>query len=49
LIKDGLEPAEAINRIRDNRGPDALFNDNFHAWLLKEGESFFSPSSQQAA
>jgi protein-tyrosine phosphatase len=49
LIKDGLEPAEAINRIRDNRGPDALFNDNFHAWLLKEGEKFFSPSSQKAA
>ena len=49
LIKDGLRPQEAINRIRDNRGPDALFNDNFHAWLLKEGESFFSPSSQQAA
>ena len=49
LIKDGLTPQEAINRIRDGRGPDALFNENFHAWLLKEGESFFSPSSQQAA
>jgi protein-tyrosine phosphatase len=49
LIKDGLSPQAAINCIRDNRGPDALFNENFHAWLLKEGESFFSPSSQQAA
>lgn len=49
LIKDGLEPAEAINRIRDNRGPDALFNDSFHAWLISEGKSFFSPSSQKAA
>ena len=49
MIKDGLTPAEAIARIRENRGPDALFNENFHAWLLKEGESFFSPSSQQAA
>ena len=49
LIKDGLTPQEAINTIRENRGPDALFNENFHAWLLKEGESFFSPSSQQAA
>ncbi len=49
LIKDGLTPQEAINRIRDGRGPDALFNENFHAWLLKEGESFFSSSSQQAA
>jgi protein-tyrosine phosphatase len=49
LIKDGLSPQEAINRIRENRGPDALFNENFHFWLLNEGESFFSPSSQQAA
>jgi protein-tyrosine phosphatase len=49
LIKDGSTPQEAINCIRDSRGPDALFNENFHAWLLKEGESFFSPSSQQAA
>jgi protein-tyrosine phosphatase len=49
LIKDGLTPLEAITHIRDGRGSDALFNGNFHAWLLKEGESFFSPSSQQAA
>jgi len=49
LIKDGLKPQEAINRIRDHRGPDALFNDSFHAWLISEGESFFSPSSQKAA
>ena len=49
LIKDGLTPQEAVNRIRDKRGPDALFNNNFQSWLLKEGECFFSPSSQQAA
>ena len=49
LIKDGLTPQEAINRIRENRGSDALFNADFHDWLLQEGESFFSPSSQQAA
>ena len=49
LIKDGLAPTEAIARIRENRGEDALFNRDFHNWLLKEGESFFSPSSQQAA
>jgi hypothetical protein len=49
LIKDGLTPREAISRIRDNRGPDALFNSNFHTWLMEEGDSFFSPSSQQAA
>ena len=49
LIKDGLTPTQAISRIRDNRGEDALFNRDFHNWLLTEGESFFSPSSQQAA
>ena len=49
LIKDGLKPAEAIARIRDIRGEDALFNRDFHNWLLTEGENFFSPSSQQAA
>jgi len=49
LIKDGLTPIEAINAIRENRGPDALFNENFHFWLLNEGASFLAPSSQQAA
>ena len=49
LIKDGLTPQEAINRIRENRGSDALFNADFHDWLLQEGESFFSPSSRKAA
>lgn len=49
LIKDGLTPQEAINRIRENRGADALFNADFHDWLLQEGESFFSPSSRKAA
>jgi len=49
LIKDGKTAEEAIALIRKNRGEDALFNENFRTWLLKEGESFFSPSSQQAA
>jgi protein-tyrosine phosphatase len=49
LIKDGLTPQEAINRIRENRGSDALFNADFHNWLLQEGESFFSPSLRKAA
>jgi hypothetical protein len=49
LIKDGLTPSEAIAQIRQNRGEDALFNNNFHNWLMQEGEKFFSPSSQQAA
>ena len=49
LIKDGLTPTQAIAQIRQNRGEDALFNNNFHKWLMQEGEKFFSPSSQQAA
>ena len=49
LIKDGLTPTQAIAQIRQNRGEDALFNNNFHNWLMQEGETFFSPSSQQAA
>jgi protein-tyrosine phosphatase len=49
LIKDGLSPERAIALIRESRGEDALFNNNFHTWLMEEGESFFSPSSQQAA
>ena len=50
LIKDGLSAQEAIARIRDNRGNDALFNNNFCNWLLTEGEAFFHTSpSQQAA
>ncbi len=49
LIKDGLSPKAAIDLIRANRGEDALFNRDFHNWLMVEGENFFSPSSQQAA
>ena len=49
MIKDGLSPERAIALIRKGRGEDALFNNNFCNWLREEGESFFSPSSQQAA
>ncbi len=49
LMKDGLSAQDAIALIRENRGPDALFNTNFCNWLEAEGESFFSPSSQRAA
>jgi protein-tyrosine phosphatase len=49
LIKDGMSPERAIALIREGRGEDALFNNNFHTWLMEEGERFFSPSSQQAA
>jgi len=50
LMKDGLSAQDAIALIRENRGPDALFNNNFCNWLLNEGEAFFHTSpSQQAA
>ena len=49
LIKDGMSPERAIDLIREGRGEDALFNRDFRTWLMTEGESFFSPSSQQAA
>ena len=50
LIKDGHAPATAISMIRSGRGEDALFNYDFHNWLLSEGATFFQSSpSQQAA
>ena len=49
LIKDGYTPDEAINAIRTNRGEDALFNTSFVDWLMRDGASFFSPSSSQEA
>ena len=49
LIKDGRTAEQAISLIRESRGEDALFNNNFTNWLLSEGEAFFSPSSQRAA
>jgi protein-tyrosine phosphatase len=49
LIKDGHTPEAAINAIRTNRGEDALFNTSFVDWLMRDGASFFSPSSSQEA
>jgi protein-tyrosine phosphatase len=49
LIKDGHAPEDAINAIRTNRGQDALFNTSFVDWLMRDGASFFSPSSSQEA
>ena len=50
LIKDGFSPESAINMIRESRGEDALFNNDFCNWLLSEGSAFFNTSpSQQAA
>ena len=50
LIKDGLSPENAISVIRENRGPDALFNQHYVEWLLSEGKHFIGESpSQQAA
>jgi protein-tyrosine phosphatase len=49
LIKDGATPQEAIETIRTHRGEDALFNTSFVDWLMRDGASFFSPSSSQEA
>ena len=50
LIKDGLSPERAIALIREGRGDDALFNQNFADWLLADGLRFLGLSpSQQAA
>jgi protein-tyrosine phosphatase len=38
LIKDGLEPQEAIDLIRDRRVPEALSNRIFEHWLLNEAD-----------
>jgi protein-tyrosine phosphatase len=50
LIKDGLAPEDAINAIRTQRGPDALFNESFANWLIEDGLHFLglSPSQQVA-
>ena len=34
LMKDGLSAQEAINLIRKQRDPDALFNNHYVNWLL---------------
>jgi protein-tyrosine phosphatase len=50
LIKDGMSPERAIELIRECRGEDALFNQNFADWLLADGMRFLGLSpSQQAA
>ena len=50
LIKDGMSPERAIELIREGRGEDALFNQNFADWLLADGMRFLGLSpSQQAA
>ncbi len=50
LIKDGCTPEKAIDLIRERRGEDALFNQNFADWVLADGLRFLglSPSHQAA-
>jgi protein-tyrosine phosphatase len=50
LIKDGFAPEDAINAIRTQRGPDALFNESFANWIIEDGLHFLgmSPSQQVA-
>jgi protein-tyrosine phosphatase len=39
LIKDGMDPAAAIDLIRERRSPSALCNRSFAAWLVEQGET----------
>jgi protein-tyrosine phosphatase len=41
LIKDGYEPREAIDLIRERRVPEALSNRTFERWLLNEADLEF--------
>jgi hypothetical protein len=38
LIREGYSPAEAIDLIRQQRGPDALFNERFVSWLCNQAD-----------
>lgn len=39
LIKDGMNPAAAIDLIRERRSPSALCNRSFATWLVEQGET----------
>ena len=50
LMSTGLDAETAIKEIRKNRSEDALFNQDYVTWLMKEGAAFIAPSpSAQAA
>lgn len=50
LMSTGLDAETAIREIRTNRSEDALFNQDYVTWLMKEGAAFIAPSpSAQAA
>jgi hypothetical protein len=49
-MSTGLDAETAIKEIRKNRSEDALFNQDYVTWLMKEGAAFIAPSpSAQAA
>ena len=48
LIHSGITAEDAIKTIREKRDADALFNEEYVAFLLEHGDSFFSPSQQAA-
>ena len=41
LMRDGYSPEEAIDLIRAQRGPDALFNRTFTKWLINDAHPSF--------
>lgn len=49
LIKEGYEPEQAIDLIRNYRGEDALCNAYFVQWLITSGSNFINQPTAQIA
>ena len=48
LIRSGITAEEVIKMIREKRDEYALYNEEYVAFLMEHGDSFFSPSQRAA-
>ncbi|MFM8841664.1 MAG: dual specificity protein phosphatase family protein [Actinomycetota bacterium] len=48
LIRSGITADDAIKMIREKRDEYALYNEEYVAFLMEHGDTFFSPSQQAA-
>ena len=48
LIRSGITAEDAIKMIREKRDDYALYNEEYVAFLMEHGDTFFSPSQQAA-
>jgi protein-tyrosine phosphatase len=48
LIRSGITAEDAIKMIREKRDEYALYNEEYVAFLMEHGDTFFSPSQQAA-